>query len=183
MGCFPQTPFPSLPLGPPCCYSLVPTRVLVLLFQKSSCLPLRAEPGLAWLPVFRSLPCSPFWESLSRKEACENQPPFLALGHSVHPAGRRMGLELYLDLLSQPCRAVYIFAKKNHIPFELRNMELFKGEESAWGGGTFLSWGGWRWSLLQGDPNSWVGLALFDGFHGAHQKQEGTLPHGYRRAA
>uniref|UniRef100_A0A8C3F1L6 glutathione transferase n=1 Tax=Chrysemys picta bellii TaxID=8478 RepID=A0A8C3F1L6_CHRPI len=37
-----------------------------------------------------------------------------------------MGIELYLDLLSSPCRSVYIFAKKNNIPFTFKQMEVLK---------------------------------------------------------
>ncbi|XP_047554429.1 glutathione S-transferase theta-1-like isoform X1 [Lutra lutra] len=39
-----------------------------------------------------------------------------------------MPLELFLDLYSPPCRAIYIFAQKNGIPFELRPVELGRGE-------------------------------------------------------
>lgn len=42
-----------------------------------------------------------------------------------------MGLELYLDLLSQPCRSIYIFARSNNIPFEFKQVELFKGGTDA----------------------------------------------------
>ncbi|XP_049646693.1 glutathione S-transferase theta-1-like [Suncus etruscus] len=39
-----------------------------------------------------------------------------------------MVLELFLDLYSPPCRAIYIFAKKNGIPFELQAVNLAQGE-------------------------------------------------------
>lgn len=38
-----------------------------------------------------------------------------------------MGLEIYLDLFSQPCRSVYIFAKKNNIQFDYKKIALFDG--------------------------------------------------------
>uniref|UniRef100_A0A3Q2CSC1 Glutathione S-transferase theta 1b n=1 Tax=Cyprinodon variegatus TaxID=28743 RepID=A0A3Q2CSC1_CYPVA len=37
-----------------------------------------------------------------------------------------MALELYLDLFSQPCRSVYMFAKKNQIPFEFQKISLME---------------------------------------------------------
>lgn len=39
-----------------------------------------------------------------------------------------MVLEFYYDLLSQPCRAVYIFLKASGVPFEAKILELRKGE-------------------------------------------------------
>lgn len=38
-----------------------------------------------------------------------------------------MSLEIYLDLFSQPCRSVYIFAKKNNIQFDHKKISLFEG--------------------------------------------------------
>ncbi|XP_051956156.1 glutathione S-transferase theta-1-like [Xyrauchen texanus] len=40
-----------------------------------------------------------------------------------------MTLEIYLDLFSQPCRSVYIFAKKNNIQFDYKKIALFDGEQ------------------------------------------------------
>ncbi|XP_042322940.1 glutathione S-transferase theta-3-like [Sceloporus undulatus] len=42
-----------------------------------------------------------------------------------------MVLDLYLDLDSQPCRAVYVFAKKNNIPFQFKRIDLMKMEQRA----------------------------------------------------
>ncbi|KAM4890656.1 glutathione S-transferase theta-1 isoform 1-T1 [Sylvia borin] len=57
-----------------------------------------------------------------------------------------MGLELYLDLLSQPCRSIYIFARSNNIPFEFKHVELFKdsvlGKKPAAGSGAEQPRGG-----------------------------------------
>ncbi|XP_071386299.1 glutathione S-transferase theta-1a [Centroberyx affinis] len=40
-----------------------------------------------------------------------------------------MPLELYLDLHSQPCRSVFLFAKKVGIPFEYKAVDLASGQQ------------------------------------------------------
>lgn len=37
-------------------------------------------------------------------------------------------MELYLDLISQPCRAVFLFAKVTGIPFEFKLVDLAAGK-------------------------------------------------------
>lgn len=37
-------------------------------------------------------------------------------------------MELYLDLLSQPCRSVFLFAKLAGIPFEFKHVDLTAGK-------------------------------------------------------
>ncbi|XP_043830542.1 glutathione S-transferase theta-4 [Dromiciops gliroides] len=42
-----------------------------------------------------------------------------------------MSLELYLDLISAPCRVIYIFAKMNHIHFQYFPMDLLQGQQHS----------------------------------------------------
>lgn len=56
-----------------------------------------------------------------------------------------MALELYLDLYSQPCRSVYMFAKKNNIPFDFRKITLFDGEFTLVSPSSLNDW---LWNML-----------------------------------
>lgn len=53
-------------------------------------------------------------------------------------------MELYLDLHSQPCRSVFIFAKLAGIPFEFKHVDLIAGE--CWAPRTRS----WRYNFMLG---------------------------------
>uniref|UniRef100_A0A8C6WJM9 glutathione transferase n=1 Tax=Neogobius melanostomus TaxID=47308 RepID=A0A8C6WJM9_9GOBI len=40
-----------------------------------------------------------------------------------------MSLKLFLDMISQPCRSVFLFAKKNNLPVEVKLISLKNGEQ------------------------------------------------------
>uniref|UniRef100_UPI00358E32CE glutathione S-transferase theta-1-like n=1 Tax=Myxine glutinosa TaxID=7769 RepID=UPI00358E32CE len=40
-----------------------------------------------------------------------------------------MSLDIYLDLMSPPCRAVVFMAQKNNIPYTEKTLDLFKGDQ------------------------------------------------------
>uniref|UniRef100_F6RC85 GST N-terminal domain-containing protein n=1 Tax=Monodelphis domestica TaxID=13616 RepID=F6RC85_MONDO len=42
-----------------------------------------------------------------------------------------MSLELYLDLISPPCRSIYVFAKMNNIRFDYFPVDLLRGDHHS----------------------------------------------------
>lgn len=59
---------------------------------------------------------------------CSAHPPVSVCRPLTQPR-YTMVLQLYLDLNSQPCRSVYIFAKKNNIAFEFKSVSLTEGQQ------------------------------------------------------